>query len=77
MEKFVADFIVRYIYTILHSERLENRKSATFFFLFDYQPSKMHNGFESISDWVYFLKFFLPSHSGPAENKKTFKKWTQ
>jgi hypothetical protein len=26
---------------------------------------------------VSILKFFLPSPSGPAKNKKTFKKWTQ
>src|SRR5215211_4029001 len=26
---------------------------------------------------VLILKFFLPNPSGPAKNKKTFKKWTQ
>src|SRR5215216_4001717 len=26
--------------------------------------------------WVAILKFFLPEPSGPAKNKKTFKKWT-
>ncbi len=29
------------------------------------------------SHWVSILNFFLPSRSGPAKNKITFKNWTQ
>jgi hypothetical protein len=41
------------------------------------KPSADNLKIELVVNWVSFVKVFLLSPSGPAKNKKTFKKWTQ